>query len=114
LREIVDSYRAQGERIGLLKIRYLRPFPSHQVRQAVANARQVVVIDRNVSVGMGGVFWQEVRSALYGSQGGNKPVLGFIAGLGGRDVTPESVDQIIQMAKSNPPEDVPIWVELKV
>ena len=114
LREVIDGYRARGERVGLLKIRYLRPFPVQEVRQALAPAQQIVVIDRNVSVGMGGVFWQEVRSALFGSEVGDKPVLGFIAGLGGRDVTPESIDEIIQMARSNPPQDVPIWVELKV
>jgi pyruvate/2-oxoacid:ferredoxin oxidoreductase alpha subunit len=113
LREVVDDYRSRGEKIGVLKIRYLRPFPVHQVRQALASAKQIAVIDRNVSVGMGGVFWQEVRSALYGSEIATKPVLGFIAGLGGRDVTPESVDQIIQTTRSNPPQDVPIWVELK-
>ena len=115
LKEVVDNYRSRGEKIGLLKIRYLRPFPTQEVCQALASARQVAVIDRNVSVGMGGVFWQEVRSALYGSDGAaNKPVLGFLAGIGGRDVTPESVDKIIEMARSNPPQDVPIWVELKV
>ncbi len=113
LREVVDERRERGERIGLLKIRYLRPFPTQQVRQAVASAQQIAVIDRNVSVGMGGVFWQEVRSALYGSQVRDRPVLGFIAGLGGRDVTPGTVDQIIQIARSNPPQDVPIWIELK-
>lgn len=114
LRDVIDVYRARGEKIGLLKIRYLRPFPTEEVRAAVASAKNLAVIDRNVSVGMGGVFWQEVRSALYGSKEGDKPVLGFIAGLGGRDVTPESVDQIIQMARTNPRQDVPIWVELKV
>jgi len=114
LREVVDSYRAQGERIGMLKIRYLRPFPVQEVRQALAPAKQIAVIDRNVSVGMGGVFWQEVRSALYGSPAGDKPVLGFIAGLGGRDVTPSSIDEIIQVVRTNPPQDVPVWVELKV
>jgi pyruvate/2-oxoacid:ferredoxin oxidoreductase alpha subunit len=114
LKEVVDDYRARGERVGLLKIRYLRPFPTREVCEALAPAKQVAVIDRNVSVGMGGVFWQEVRSALYGSESGDKPVLGFIAGLGGRDVTPESVDEIIRLARSNPPQDVPIWVELKV
>ncbi len=114
LREVIDSRRAQGERIGLLKIRYLRPFPVQEVCQALASAKQIAVIDRNVSVGMGGVFWQEVRSALYGSEVGAKPVLGFIAGLGGRDVTPESIDEIIRLAHTNPPQDVPIWLELKV
>ncbi|MFZ5916446.1 MAG: pyruvate ferredoxin oxidoreductase [Chloroflexota bacterium] len=113
LREVIDDYRERGETVGLLKIRYLRPFPTQEVRQALAPARQIAVIDRNVSVGMGGVFWQEVRSALYGSPIADTPVLGFIAGIGGRDVTPKSVAQIIQLARSNPPQDVPIWVELK-
>jgi pyruvate/2-oxoacid:ferredoxin oxidoreductase alpha subunit len=113
LRGVVDDYRARGEKLGLLKIRYLRPFPVQEVCQALTSARQVAVIDRNISVGMGGVFWQEVRSALYGSQAGDKPVLGFIAGIGGRDVTPKSVDQIIAITRSNPPQNVPIWVELK-
>jgi pyruvate/2-oxoacid:ferredoxin oxidoreductase alpha subunit len=80
----------------------------------LASAKQIAVIDRNVSVGMGGVFWQEVRSALYGSRVGSIPVLGFIAGLGGRDVTPNSIDEIIRIAHTNPPQDVPIWLELKV
>jgi pyruvate/2-oxoacid:ferredoxin oxidoreductase alpha subunit len=84
------------------------------VRQAVASAQQIAVIDRNISPGMGGVFWQEIRSALYGSASATKPVLGFIAGIGGRDVTPESLDKIIAMARTNPRQDVPIWVELKV
>jgi pyruvate ferredoxin oxidoreductase alpha subunit len=114
LRDVVDDYRERGEKIGLLKIRYLRPFPTQEVRQALAPAKQIAVIDRNVSVGMGGVFWQEVRSALYGSAIADTPVLGFIAGIGGRDVTPESVDEIVRAARNNPSQDVPIWVELKV
>jgi len=114
LREVVDDYRSRGERIGLLKIRYLRPLPAKAIAQALAPASQVAVIDRNVSVGMGGVFWQEIRAALYGSEAGSKPVLGFLAGIGGRDVTPDSVNKIIQVARTNPPQDVPIWVELKV
>jgi pyruvate/2-oxoacid:ferredoxin oxidoreductase alpha subunit len=114
LREVIDARRSQGERVGMLKIRYLRPFPVDEVCQALASAEQIAVIDRNVSVGMGGVFWQEVRSALYGSEVATKPVLGFIAGLGGRDVTPESIDEIIRLARTNPPQEIPIWLELKV
>jgi len=57
LREVVEDCRARGERIGLLKIRYLRPFPVEEICQALAPARQIAVIDRNVSVGMGGVTW---------------------------------------------------------
>lgn len=114
LKEVVSDRQSRGEKIGLLKVRYLRPFPVQQVCQALSSAKQVAVIDRNVSVGMGGVFWQEVRSALYGNGLGHKPVIGFLAGIGGRDVTPKSVNMIIEMARSNPPQQVPIWVELKV
>jgi pyruvate/2-oxoacid:ferredoxin oxidoreductase alpha subunit len=114
LREVIDDYRERGEKVGLLKIRYLRPFPAQEVCEALAPAKRVAVIDRAISIGMGGVFWQEVRSALYGTVHSQKPVLGFIAGIGGRDVTPESVDEIIRVARTNPPQDVPIWVDLKV
>jgi pyruvate/2-oxoacid:ferredoxin oxidoreductase alpha subunit len=114
LKEVIDDCRTRGERVGVLKIRYLRPFPRQEVRQALASAKLIAVIDRNMSSGMGGVFWQEICAALYGSASGDRPVLSFIAGLGGRDVTPESVDQILRMARSNPTPDMPIWVELKV
>ena len=113
LRGVVDDHRAQGERIGMLKIRYLRPFPVEEVRQVLRPAERIAVIDRNVSMGMGGVFWQEVRSALYGSDVAEKPVLGFIAGLGGRDVTPDTFDEIISRARTEPRQDVPIWIGLK-
>jgi pyruvate/2-oxoacid:ferredoxin oxidoreductase alpha subunit len=113
LREVVEDYRSRGERIGLLKIRYLRPFPVEEVCRALASAEQIAVIDRNISVGMGGIFWQEVRSALHGTPAATTPVLGFIAGIGGRDVTPDSLEEVVRMARGNPPQDKPIWVELK-
>jgi pyruvate ferredoxin oxidoreductase alpha subunit len=114
LRGVIDDYRARGERVGLLKIRYLRPFPVEEVRQALRPAERIAVIDRNVSVGMGGVFWQEVRSALYGSELAEKPILGFVAGLGGRDVTPSTFDEIISRARTESRQDAPIWIGLKV
>ncbi len=113
LRGVVDDYRAKGERIGMLKIRYLRPFPVREVCEALKPAQRIAVVDRNVSVGMGGVFWQEIRSAAYGTEVAKKPILGFIAGLGGRDVTPASFDEIIRIARTEPRQDVPIWIGLK-
>jgi pyruvate/2-oxoacid:ferredoxin oxidoreductase alpha subunit len=114
LREVVDDYRERGEKIGALKIRYLRPFPAEAIRKALMPVQRVAVIDRNVSVGMGGVFWQEVRSALYGFETNGKAVMGFLAGIGGRDVTPGTIDTIINMARSDSPPQQPVWVELKV
>ena len=84
-RDVVDSLRAEGEHVGLLKIRNLRPFPTESVRQALIGKDRCAVIDRNLSVGGGGVFYTEVKAALCGCK--KVPsLMGVIAGLGGKDV----------------------------
>jgi len=81
----VDAMREEGEDVGLLRLRLWRPFPFAELRDAVKNVELVVVLDRAVSFGMGGPVCSEVRAALYQME--NKPhVIGFIGGLGGRDI----------------------------
>ncbi len=112
-REVVDQLREEGERVGLLKIRMFRPFPFRDVREALAGAKKVAVIDRNISFGHGGIFAEEVKSALYNSPA-SPPIFGFIIGLGGRDVTPRSIRQIAEytFTHDEPEEDI-IWREVK-
>jgi len=112
-RVVVDEWRARGERVGLLKMRMFRPFPFDAVREALAGARKVAIVDRNISQGCGGIFASEIKSALYGA--GHQPVLyPFIIGLGGRDVTPHSVDSILAYTKEHDrPEGEIIWMEVK-
>jgi len=114
-REVIDELREQGVKVGLLKVRLFRPFPSMAVRQALADIPKVAVIDRNISFGHGGIFAQEVKSALYNVDGAHRPpVFGFIAGLGGRDVTPEPIKEIINITLANdaPPEEIS-WIGVK-
>ncbi len=111
-REVIDELRAQGRRVGLLKVRLFRPFPAQLVREALAGAKKIAVIDRNISFGMGGIFAQEIKSALYNAPE-RPPIFGFIAGLGGRDITPTVIREIIDYAESHDePEDL-IWVGVK-
>jgi len=111
-REVIDEVRAEGHRVGLLKIRLFRPFPAQLVREALRGAQKVAVIDRNISFGMGGIFAQEIKSALYNAQE-RPPIFGFIAGLGGRDITPKVIREIIEYTESHDePEDL-IWVGVK-
>ena len=117
--------------MGLLKVRLFRPFPAAAVCQALAGIPKVAVIDRNISFGHGGIFAQEVKSALYnpsttlrrGSVQGSghrvdgahqSPIFGFIAGLGGRDVTPEPIKEVINTTLANdaPPEEI-LWIGVK-
>jgi pyruvate ferredoxin oxidoreductase alpha subunit len=109
-RAIVDEYRKKGEKVGLLKMRMFRPFPSDDVRQVLTKARKVLVIDRNISLGATGILSQEVRSALQ-TQGEGTSVFGFIAGLGGRDVTPENLQEMVEYAKGKgSPEGDITWI----
>jgi pyruvate ferredoxin oxidoreductase alpha subunit len=95
---VVDGLREKGEKVGLLKIRSFRPFPYKQVREALAGAKAVGVLDRAVSFGsQGGPLAIEVRSALYDNV--KVPVKGYIYGLGGRDMPGELVEQAFEELK---------------
>ena len=112
VRVAVDRSREKGLKVGALKIRMFRPFPAESVRMVLENAKKVAVIDRNISPGSGGIFAQEVRASLYPLK--TRPeVFGFGAGLGGRDVTPETIGEIIDYAlhHEEPDEDY-IWMGL--
>ena len=82
--------------VGLLKLRLWRPFPFKEIRQAVSNAEVLVVLDRALSFGgAGGPVCSEIRSALHNEPSKLK-VVGFVGGLGGRDITVDGFEHIIR------------------
>jgi pyruvate ferredoxin oxidoreductase alpha subunit len=110
---VVDKLRDRGMRVGLLNIRMFRPFPATQVREALRGCRKVAVLDRNISFGQGGIFGQELKAVLCNER--DRPqVFGFIAGLGGRDITPASIEEVITTADrlDAPARDIE-WIGLK-
>jgi len=111
-RRVVEDLRAKGQKVGLLKIKLFRPFPVAMVRNILGSVPKVAVIDRNFSFGATGIFAQELRAALYGLP--VRPVVfGFIAGLGGRDVTEDVVREIYHHARDNAaPDREAVWVGL--
>jgi pyruvate/2-oxoacid:ferredoxin oxidoreductase alpha subunit len=109
-RLVLRSLRKRGEKVGILKIKLFRPSPVDKIRAALKSAKKVAVVDRNCSFGAGGIFAQEVRAALC-----NVPdhplVFGYIAGIGGRDVTPELLEEIYWKTKqSRSPENEAVWI----
>jgi len=109
-RMVVGDLRKQGHKIGLLKIRLFRPFPVETARDALKGKKKIAVIDRNISLGSGGIFCQELRAALIHSP--DHPLTySYIAGVGGTDVTPEVIQKIAFDAISRKdPTDAPIWI----
>ena len=85
-RERAAQLRAQGVKAGLVRIRYMRPFPARQIVEALAGAAAVGVLEKDVSFGAEGTVMTNVCSAL--QQAGNAvPVVNFVGGLGGDDIT---------------------------
>jgi len=91
----IDKMRSKGKKVGLIRLRLWRPFPFEELRKEVQNAKILVIFDRCLSFGgPGGPVASEVKSAIYGEK--NRPeVVSFIGGLGGRDVTPEEFEQMV-------------------
>ena len=112
-RQVVAELREKGEKVGLLKIKLFRPFPVNLLREIAKSARKVAVIDRNFSFGASGIFAQEIKAALCNFPG-HPPVYGYVAGLGGRDITTEVIEEIYWLTKnSTAPENESSWVGLR-
>ena len=110
-RIVIDQFRKNGVKVGLLKIRVFRPFPVDVVRVIAKHVKKIGVIDRNISFGQGGIFFSELKSALYNLA--THPLMnGYVAGLGGRDVTPKTIEKVINhLIASKQGEDL-VWMEL--
>ncbi len=112
-RIVIDKLRDAGKRVGRMNIRLFRPFPARQLRDAMRGYKKVAVLDRNISFGQGGIFAQELKAALCNEN--EKPrIFGFIAGLGGRDITPASIEEVIAATdKLEAPAKEIEWIGLK-
>ena len=112
-REVIDARRARGERVGLVKIHLFRPFPFTPIRRAVNGAKKIAIIDRNISFGHGGIMASELRSAMCAHPLA-PAIFSFIAGLGGRDITPQTIDDVVaHTIQQEQPEADTLWVGLK-
>lgn len=95
-REVVDDLRSQGEKVGIIKLRFFRPFPAEELRKAVSSISALGVFDRSISYQGGGPVYNEVRSSLFGMK---LTVIDHLAGLGGRDVTKEQITKMFEITK---------------
>jgi pyruvate ferredoxin oxidoreductase alpha subunit len=95
-KDAIDEMREEGKKVGLLKIRVFRPFPTEDVARALAHVQRVAVLDKNISLGAKGAVALEVKDALYNS---GIPVKDYIIGLGGRDVRKKDIKAIVEFVE---------------
>lgn len=95
IKDVIDMERQKGNKVGLLKIVTYRPFPQEAIKKALSKAQYIGVVDKNISLGATGALFAEVKAIC----DSNKKVSGFVAGLGGRDITVKSIQTIIEQTK---------------
>ena len=119
LRVTVRRLREQGRKVGFVRVKWFRPFPAPELRAALSKFKAVGVIDRDYSLGApdnAGVLYNEVRSAMYDAEP-RIPIIGFIAGLGGREVTvpmtTDMFDSVQKVADTGVIEEPLRWIGVR-
>ncbi len=108
-RVVVDSMRSEGYKVGLVKLRFMRPFPKEEIIEIGSKVKAIGVVDKDISVGYEGIVFTNVNSAL--SDLDRVPQrLNFIAGLGGRNVSKAHIRdmymQLLEVAEGKEKEKI--------
>jgi pyruvate/2-oxoacid:ferredoxin oxidoreductase alpha subunit len=100
----VDALRDRGQSVGLLRVRFFRPFPIDELRELCAGRESIMVIDRDYSYGMEGALFTEVKASLYGHV--DAQIKNLVVGLGGRDVTFELIADMADKSRKGELEEI--------
>ena len=118
VRVAIRAMRKEGKKVGFVRVRWFRPFAAEELARSLGRFAAVGVIDRDFSLGspfMSGVLATEVRTALYPAQQ-RPPIVAFIAGLGGREVTVPDVRKMadsVYLAAEGKPQPATQWIGLR-
>jgi len=119
VRVAIRKLREEGKKVGFVRLRWFRPFAGGEIAKALERFRAIGVIDRDLSLGspdLSGVVATELRSAMYSSASTRPPVLDFICGLGGREVTLSDVEKMTEIvfhAADGKPQPLTQWIGLR-
>ncbi len=104
-REFVKKLRKEGKKVGLLKLTTFRPFPKEELRALLKDVPVVAVVERNISFGFGGAVYAEL-AATFANESKKPKIIDFIVGLGGRDITFKTLNEVVGIAEKALKEDV--------
>ncbi|MCM8800909.1 MAG: pyruvate ferredoxin oxidoreductase [Candidatus Omnitrophica bacterium] len=96
IKDVVDELRKKGRKVGLLKIITFRPFPYLRVYEALKNVTKVAVLEKALSLGALAPLAQEIKSTFFGRKRAPQIISSFIVGLGGRDITKNSIKEVFR------------------
>lgn len=115
-RYVVDELRGRGLKVGMARLRAFRPFPHDEVRALAKRVSGIAVLDRSYTYGASGAFFTEIRGSI-GAERDVAVMKNYIAGLGGRDITPGTIEHVFEDMLSLRSQDrvpqQPEWVGVK-
>ncbi len=117
LRVSADALRKEGIKVGVIGVRFYRPFPDKALAKALKGRKGVFVFEKALSYGYEGALVSDLKSALYehlAGTGSLPPVQNFIAGIGGREIRTENLTQILRDATKSRIAKEPVWIGLKL
>ena len=99
IKAAIDAMRSEGKKVGLVKVRSYRPFPVQALRKALKDASVIAVVEKDVAIGGEAGLVTDLKAAFYNSNI-RTPIIGFAAGLGGRDITVKDISKIVAKAEA--------------
>jgi len=117
LRVCVDTLRKEGIKVGVMGVRFYRPFPDEAIASALKGKRGVIVYEKALSYGYEGALASDLKSALYEHLAGTghlPPVQNYIAGIGGREIRTDDLTQSLKAATQGRVSQEPLWIGLKL
>lgn len=115
LRDVIDTMRNEGLKIGVMGVQLYRPFPDKAIVKALEGKKSVVVFEKALSYGNQGALYADIKSALYTSD--KKPLIhNYILGLGGREIKTQHLLETLRESCASPEKisDTPGWIGLKL
>ena len=104
IKELIDQLEEEGKKVGLLQICSYRPFPRHEVYRALKDKMNIVVLEKCISLGRGGILASDIRWSFPRAEKKDRDISSFVAGLGGRNISIDDLRYMVEKVGKEPVE----------
>ena len=104
IKELIDRLEEEGKKVGLLQICSYRPFPRKEVYRALKDKTNIVVLEKCISLGRGGILASDVRWSFPRAEKKDRNISSFVAGLGGRNISIDDLRYMVEKVEKEPVE----------
>jgi len=104
IKDLIDELEGEGKKVGLLQICSYRPFPRDEVYRALKDKMNIVVLEKCISLGRGGILASDVRWSFPRAEKKDRNISSFVAGLGGRNIAQDDLRYMVEKVGKEPVE----------